>query len=117
MSLLAGITHHIHIDNSSWCLKMYPLYQKKIRKLDNSHKHVILAALLLLVELHLFSGIIRSDDSKVEWELLCSTSDEWEELTESLRGSKQSYERSLFKVLNDELLPDILQMITAKVRV
>lgn len=58
---------------------------------------------------------IRSEGGKDEWELLCSTSEEWEELTESFRGSKQSYERSLFKVLNDDLLPDILQMITAKV--
>lgn len=58
---------------------------------------------------------IRNETSKDEWELLCSTGEEWEELAESFRGSKQSYERSLFKVLNDELLPDILQMITAKV--
>ena len=63
----------------------------------------------------MFSVIIRNDSSKDEWELLCSTSDEWEELTESFRGSKQSYERSLYKVLNEELLPDVLQMITAKV--
>ena len=61
------------------------------------------------------STIIRNEGGKEDWELLCSTSEEWEELTESFRGSKQSYERSLFKVLNDELLPDILQMITTKV--
>lgn len=68
-----------------------------------------------LLRSFVFSAIIRNEGGKEEWELLCSTSEEWEELTESFRGSKQSYERSLFKVLNDELLPDILQMITAKV--
>ena len=65
----------------------------------------------------LFLVIISNDSSKDDWELLCSTSDEWEELTESFHGSKQSYERSLYKVLNEELLPDVLQMITAKVSV
>ena len=62
-------------------------------------------------------GHYRSEASRDEWELLCSTSEEWEELTESFRGSKQSYERSLYKVLNEELLPDVLQMITAKVSI
>ena len=70
---------------------------------------------VFLVTSFVLSTIIRHEGGKEEWELLCSTSDEWEELTESFHGSKQSYERSLFKVLNDELLPDILQMITTKV--
>jgi len=56
-----------------------------------------------------------SEPPKEEWELLCCTAEEWEELTESFHGSKQSYERSLYKALNDELLPDVLQAIAAKV--
>ena len=47
--------------------------------------------------------------------MLCCTAEEWEELTESFHGSKQSYERQLYKALNDELLPDVLQAIAAKV--
>jgi len=57
----------------------------------------------------------RSESPKEEWELLCCTAEEWEELTESFHGSKQSYERQLYKALNDELLPDVLQAIAAKV--
>lgn len=55
-----------------------------------------------------------SDDT-VDWTIVCSTADEWEELIESLRHSRKPDTRRLYNYLNDELLPDILYLIQQKV--
>ena len=49
------------------------------------------------------------------WKVACSSSEEWEELVESLQGSRKQESKRLYKYLNDELLPYVLQEISAKV--
>ena len=54
-------------------------------------------------------------DPLPEWSLVCSTVKEWEELTESFRGSKNRDERALYDTLSVDFVSEIAQMIEAKV--
>ena len=49
------------------------------------------------------------------WRIVCSTSEEWEELVERLKPCRKGDGRKLYKYLNDDLLPDILYLLEEKV--
>ena len=62
----------------------------------------------------------KEDNSPAEmeesgWRIVCSTSEEWEELIEKLRESKKTETKRLCNYLNDELLPEILYLLQQKV--
>ena len=47
--------------------------------------------------------------------VVCSTTEEWEEAVEELKDSKRHESKQLYRYLNDILLPDVLQILQAKV--
>ena len=56
-------------------------------------------------------------DDKEEgvWKIVCSTSDEWEEIVDRLRECKKTEARRLYNFINDELLPEVLYLLQQKV--
>ena len=53
--------------------------------------------------------------SVVKWSLVCSTAEDWEQLAEVFKKSKQRDEKALFQTLTVDFLPEIEKMIEAKV--
>ncbi|XP_013403178.1 uncharacterized protein LOC106168598 [Lingula anatina] len=50
------------------------------------------------------------------WHLICQTTEEWEQLANTFKGSKVKCERELYKTLVEDFVPEIPKMIEAKER-
>ena len=61
------------------------------------------------------SAATHSLDICPSWKVACSSAEEWEELVESLEGGRKQESKRLYNYLNNELLPYVLQEISAKV--
>lgn len=58
-------------------------------------------------------------DDKEEgvWKIVCSTSDEWEEIVDRLRECKKTEARRLCNYINVELLPEVLYLLQQKEKI
>lgn len=55
-------------------------------------------------------------DSAPSWTLICQTEADWTKLVESLKKSKKKADKELFEVLNENFLPQVVQMFQDKER-
>jgi len=62
----------------------------------------------------------REEQDKKEqprWTVVCSTEEEWQQLAESFKKSKNKDEKMLYETLSVDFVPEIGKMIEAKVQV
>jgi hypothetical protein len=56
------------------------------------------------------------DSSERQWRLSCSTIADWEALPLQFEGSRNQNEKALFKILQEQIVPQVLEVLQEKQR-
>lgn len=102
---------HVSHNSGHW---HYPLLflNPEERRRDKEKLLVITAA--EITSFHVVEG--SQGPGRGTWWLLCQTEEEWRQVTESFRERTSLRERQLYKLLSEDFLPEICNMIAQKVR-